>query len=228
MANRIRKYKDKYQVLITNPRSNMYDSTGEMIGNWTDDHLRNHKIEEYSNSEDAMICAYNFPDLNWESIVSYHKEIYKHLYTIIKSELEEHNFIVELEPKIMTAEELKNVMFDRIMQFGDRFTLSYNLNDVIGFHIVNPWGKNLREIFRVLKKNRRLKIIRYEHEHGVIRAIGETDIGSLYEINLWPTLVANWARWVNRHPELSKKAVDSALKDILRTQQQIEKSINIR
>jgi len=227
MSNRVRKYsKGIYQVLISG--KNMYDSAGEMMGNWTDDKLRNYRIEEFSNEEDALAEAYEHPDINWESIIMYHKEVYMHLYKLIKSELEENEFIVEFEPKMMTAEELKNKMFDRVMQFGDRFSLTYNLNDVIGFHIINPWGKNLREIYRVLKANRRLRIVRHEQKSGIIRMIGETDVGSAYEIVLWPTLIAQWARWVEKHPELPNKSKDAAFRDIVRAQQQIEKTVNIR
>ena len=226
MANRVRKYKDHYQVLICG--TNMYDTVGELMGNWTDDKLRNYHIEEFSNEEDALAEAYNYPDIAWDSIVAYHKEVFMHLYKIIKSELDDNDFIVDFEPKMMNADQLKNTMFERILQFGERFSLTYNLNYVIGFHIVNPWGKNLREIYRTLKANKRLRITRYEQKSGIIRMIGETDAGGMYEIVLWPTLIANWARWVERHPEIPSKTKDAAFRDIVRAQQQIEKTVNIR
>ena len=97
MANRIRKYKDHYQVLISG--TDMYDTVGQMMGSWTDDKLRNYSIEDFHAEDDALAEAYNYPDLNWESIVSYHKEVFKHLYKLIKSELDDGNFIVEFEPE---------------------------------------------------------------------------------------------------------------------------------
>ena len=128
----------------------------------------------------------------------------------------------------MTADQVKETMFDRVMKLGKRFKLNYNLNDIIGYHIINPWGKNLREIYKILKSNKNLRIVRHEYDNGVIRAIGETDIGTNYEIILWPTLIAHWARWSLKHPEISAESKELALKDILSTQNQIEKIVNIR
>jgi len=225
--NRIRKYKNKYQVLIT-PHHNFDPSFELMLGSWTDDQLRNYSVREFSCMEDAMAESFNHPDISWERLVIFHKDIYSNLYRMIKSELEEHDFIVEFEPKIMTPEQVKNIMFDRVIKLGKRFKLNYNLNDVIGFHIINPWGKNLRDIYGVLKRNTNLRIVRHEYEFGIIRLIGETDIGTNYEIVLWPTLVAQWARWSIKHPELTDQTKEASLKDILVAQQSIEKCINIR
>lgn len=225
--NRIRKYKNKYQVLITPYHS--FDPGFElMLGSWSDDQLRNYSIKEFSSMEDAMAESFDHPDINWEKMVIFHKDIYANLYKIIKSELEEHAFIVEFEPKIMTPHQVKNIMFDRVMKMGKRFRLDYNLNDVIGFHIINPWGKNLRDIYGILKNNSNLRIARHEYEFGIIRMIGVTSIGSNYEIVLWPTLVSQWAKWSAKHPELSEQAKDQSLKDILVAQQNVEKCVNIR
>lgn len=224
---RIRKYKNRYQVLIT--PYNKFDSGFElMLGNWKDGNLRSYNIREYTNMEDAMAEAYNHPELSWYKLIEFHKDIYAKLYKIIKSELYHHDFIVELEPKISTPEELKEIMFDRVMSFGKRFRLSYNLNDIIGYHIINPWSINLKEIYNILRNNALLRIVRYENESGIIRMIGETDIGTNYEIVLWPTLVAHWARWINKNNNISQLAITESLKDILKTQEKIDESINIR
>lgn len=225
--NRIRKYKNKYQVLIT-PHHRFDPGFELMLGSWTDDQLRNYSIREFPCMEEAMAESFDHPDINWERIVDFHRDIYAKLYKIIKSELEEHEFIVEFEPKIMSPDQVKNIMFDRVMKLGKRFKLNYNLNDVIGFHIINPWGKNLRDIYGILKHNNNLRISRHEYEFGVIRMIGETDIGTNYEIVLWPTLVAQWARWSIKHPEISEQSKEQSIKDILVAQQSIEKCVNIR
>lgn len=225
--NRIRKHKNKIQVLIT-PHHRFDPGFELMLGAWTDDHLRNYSIKEFVDMDDALEEAFNYPDIDWEKMVIFHKDIFVKLHKIIKSELQYNDFIVELEPQIMSAEQVKHAMFDRVMKFGKRFKLNYNLNDIIGYHIINPWGKNLREIFKVLRDNKNLRIVRYETDNGVIRAIGETDIGTNYEIILWPTLVAHWARWVVKHPDLPLETKEASLKDVLNTQNQIEKTINIR
>ncbi len=225
--NRIRKYKNKFQVLTT-PHHRFDPGFELMLGGWTDDNLRNYNVKEFMDMDDALEEAFNYPDIDWEKMVLFHKDVYVKLYKIIKSELEENDFIVEFEPQIMTASQIKDAMFDRVMKFGKRFKLNYNLNDIIGYHIINPWGKNLREMYRIFKNNRNLRIVRHEFDHGVIRAIGETDIGTNYEIILWPTLVAHWARWALKHPDLSEETKEASLKDILATQTQIEKTISIR
>jgi hypothetical protein len=225
--NRIRKYKNKIQVLIT-PHHRFDPGFELMLGAWTDDHLRNYHIMEFIDMDDALGEAFNYPDIDWEKMVLFHKDIYVKLYKIIKSELQDNDFITEFEPQIMTANQIKETMFDRVMKLGKRFKLNYNLNDIIGYHIINPWGKNLREIYKILKNNRNLRIVRHEFDHGVIRAIGETDIGTNYEIVLWPTLIAHWAKWSLKHPELSMETKESSLKDVSTTQTQIEKIVSIR
>lgn len=225
--NRIRKYKNKYQVLIT-PHDNYNYDLEKMFGHWTDDHLKCYHIKEFETMEDAMNEAFKYPELDWYKLIEFHKDIYIKLKNIIKNELIKHNFIVEFESKIMIDEQLKHTMFERVSKFGKRFQLNYNLNDIIGYHIINPWGKNLREIYNVLKNNSNLRIIRKECTNGVIRMIGETDIGTNYEIVLWTTLIAQWARWVIKHPDISEQSKEQSLKDILVTQEQIEKRINIR
>lgn len=225
--NRIRKYKHKLQVLIT-PHHRFDPGFELMLGAWTDDHLRNYHIMEFIDMDDALEEAFNYPDIDWEKMVLFHKDIYVKLYKIIKSELQDNDFITEFEPQIMTANQIKETMFNRVMKLGKRFKLNYNLNDIIGYHIINPWGKNLREIYKILKNNRNLRIVRHEFDNGVIRAIGETDIGTNYEIVLWPTLIAHWARWSLKHPELPIETIESSLKDVLSTQTQIEKTISIR
>lgn len=225
--NRIRKYKNKYQVLIT-PHDNYNFGLEKMFGHWTDDHLKCYHIKEFSSMEDAMEEAFKYPELNWYKLVEFHKDIFVKLRNIIRSELVEHDFIVEFEAKIMEEDQLKHTMFERVARFGKRFQLNYNLNDIIGYHVVNPWGKNLKEICNILKNNADLRIVRKEYSNGVIRMVGETDIGTNYEIVLWPTLVAQWARWVIKHPEVPEQSKEQSLKDILTTQEQIEKTINIR
>lgn len=225
--NRIRKYNDKFQVLIT--PHHRFDSGFElMLGAWNDDHLRNYQVKTYNTMGEAVNEATNYPDINWDKLVEFHKDIYVKLNKIIKDEIENKQFIVNYEPRIMKPNDVKNIMFDRVSLFGERFKLNYNMNDIIGYHIINPWSKNLREIMSALKNVDSLKIKRFEHDHGVIRLIGETDIGTTYEIVLWTSLLFNWSKWCTLHSSISDKHKKLAFNDVLKAQTKIDEIINIR
>ena len=227
MMNRIRKYNNKYQVLIT-PHHKFDIGFELMLGNWTDDNLRNYHIKEFTDMDDAMEEAFNHPDVDWEKMVIFHKDIYAKLYKLIKAELDFGEFIVELEPRIMQGNEIKEIMFNRVMTLGKRFKLNYNLNDIIGYHIVNPWSRNLKEIFNLLKSKKELRIVRYETDHGVVRMIGETDIGTNYEIVLWPTMISQWSKWVTKHPEIPNETKETSLEQLVKLQKDIDKQISLR
>lgn len=228
--NRIRKIEnDKYQVLIT--PTHRFDSGFElMIGNWTDEHLRNYGIKQFDTLEDAMELAYLYADISWEKLVLFHKDVYQQLNKIIKQHLDKHSFIVEYEPTILTPDQLKNIMFDRVLNHGNRFRLKYNLNDVIGFHIINPWSNNLAEIANILKLDFNLRITKISDNYGVIKLIGQTTIGTTYEIVLWPTLIAQWAKWVYLHPQhqSDEDTTKKSLKNILSTQKIVDAKYVIR
>lgn len=226
--NRVRNYNDKFQVLIT--PCNKFDTGFElMLGNWTDEHLKNYHIMEFPTFEQALEESNKYPNIDWMKLVNFHKDIYVKLYKIIKSELETYSFIVEFEPKLADPFELKHAMFNRVLKFGNRFRLCYDLNDIIGYHIINPWISNLKEISKILESNDNLRISKIVNDKtGIIRLIGTTDIGTTYEIVLWTTLVANWARWVNKHEKLDEKIINDTLNNILQTQDIINKSNIIR
>lgn len=144
--NRIRKYKNGYQVLIT--PHNINDPTGLelMIGGWTDSSLRNYEIKEFKTYDDALCETYKYGDIPWEKIVMMHKDSYEKLYKLVRHTVHEIDTIMDFEPLLMTPEMLKNVMFDRVMINGNRFTLNYNMNDIISFNISNPWSRHLTDI----------------------------------------------------------------------------------
>lgn len=224
--NRIRKVNNGYQVLIT--PSHRFDSSFElMIGNWNDEHLRTYSVLSCKTYEEAFEIAYNYPDISWDKLVLFHKDIYQKLHKIIKKHLDDQHFFCQFEPHISSPDELKNNMFDRISNMGNRFRLKYNLNDIIGFNIINPWSDNLNEIYTLLKGDSQLRIHSTISDKGVLRMIGKTDIGTSYEIILWPTLVAQWAKWANVHI-VDDKMLQETLHDILRTQKVIDNSIVIR
>ena len=226
--NRLRQHNNIYQVLVTPYKTSLNDGLVDMLGNWTDDHLRGYCIKEYDNMEDALEEAFNYPDLDWDRLSTYHKDAYGDLYRRIKTNLNNESFIYDIEPVMMSGEQIKNVMFDRVDNMGSRFSLTYNLNDVIGYHIVNPWTKNLKEMIKVFKNDKKLRITRMEETNGIIRLIGLTDLSTNYEIVLWPTIIFHWAKWMAKHDCVPDKSKANALKDALKTQEMLDKTLNIR
>ncbi len=225
--NRIREYNFRYQVLIT-PTMPYHTSFELMLGNWTDEHLRNYYILEFDNLGDAQCEAFKHPDLDWEKLVLLHQHAFYDLKKLIKEILNSHNFIGEIQPRIFSPEELKQTMFDRVMYYGKRFTLKYKMNDVIAFHIVNPFTKNLNEVSEYLENDSRLRIIRKFVNNGVIHLIGKTDVGTTYEIGLWPTMIAQWARWAEENPQISNENKKYTFMESIKKQEQLDSGFEIR
>lgn len=225
--NRIRNIDNKYQVLIT-PTHRFDTSVELLLGNWTDEHLRGYKVIETASREDALDMALTYPDIGWDKLIIYHKDIYQKLHSIIKEHLVSNKFIIEYEPHLMTPKELKNVMFDRVNNGGNRFSLKYQLNDIIGFHIINPWSVNLKEIANILKRDQRLQIIRINDNNKIQTLIGKTDVGTTYEIVLWPTIINHWAKWHAKTGNISPVASQESLENIINTQKILDNGYIVR
>jgi hypothetical protein len=201
--NRIRKYGNKYQVLVT-PHHRFHSGFELMLGNWTDEHLKTYQVITFPTEEEAMKKAFQYPEINWDQMVLWHKHIFDKLNNVIKYEINVNNFDdVSLLPIILYPEHLKNMMFDRVMAHGNRFRLGYHMNDVISFHITHPYTSNIQELSAILSENQALRIIYKTNDKGIIRLVGRTDLGTTYEIVLWTTLTANWARWAQKNPQIS-------------------------
>jgi hypothetical protein len=225
--NRIREYNYRYQVLIT-PTMPTNSSFELMLGNWTDEHLRNYYILEFDNLGDAQCEAFKYPDLDWEKLVLLHQHAFYDIKIIIKEILKSYNFIGEIQPRILSPEELKQNMFDRVMYYGKRFTLKYKMNDIIAFHIINPFTKNLNKVSEYLENDARLKIIRKFVNNGVIHLIGKTAVGTTYEIGLWPTMIAQWARWAEENPQISNENKKYTFMESIKKQEQLDSGFEIR
>lgn len=225
--NRIREYNYRYQVLIT-PTMPTNSSFELMLGNWTDEHLRNYYILEFDNLGDAQCEAFKHPDLDWDKLVLIHQHAFYDIQKIIKEILKSYNFIGEIQPRILSPLELKQNMFDRIMYYGKRFTLKYKMNDIIAFHIINPFTKNLNKVSEYLENDTRLKIIRKFVNNGVIHLIGKTDVGTTYEIGLWPTMIAQWARWAEENPQISNENKKYTFMESIKKQEQLDSGFEIR
>lgn len=177
---------------------------------------------------DAQCEAFKHPDIDWQKLVLLHQNSYRDLKTIVRDILNNHHFIGEYQPRIFTAEELKDTMFNRVMYFGKRFTLKYKMNDIIAFHIINPFTKNLEEFSKYLEADERLRIKRKFVNNGVIHLIGLTDVGTTFEIGLWPTMISQWARWVEENPQISNENRKYTFTEALKNQEKLDNSFEIR
>ena len=73
--NRIRKYNNNYQVLLT-PHQRYNVSFEFLLGSWTDSGLMGFEVKTVNTYREAEDIASNYPDLNWEQLVLYHKDFY--------------------------------------------------------------------------------------------------------------------------------------------------------
>jgi hypothetical protein len=228
--NRVRQYGDKFQVLIT-PHHRFHVGLELMLGNWTDPHFSNFRVETYNSWEDAMDRAYQFPDINWDQLILYHKDIFAKIYDVIKYEISVNNFDISnctIEPRLLNPYQAKNIMFDRVLNLGDRFRLAYNMNDIISFHITNIYTANLEELAEIFSVNQALRIIYKTQENGIIKLVGKTDLGTSYEIILSTTLVAEWRKWAEKNYDLPDKQKIKKLKETLEQQKLLDKKQNFR
>lgn len=192
--NRIREYKGVYQVLIT-PLIKMSPDSSLMMGNWDDEYLRNYYILEFNSLNDAQTEAFKHPDLDWYRIVMNHEHIFYRLRNTINNILDEYSFDVELKSQLMTGDMLKDVMFNRVMFNTDRFSMKSFMTDVISFTITNPWTKNVHKVAQLLEArsasdNLRIKTKRV-FDGKIVCLYGLTELGSIYQIRVAPTLLKN-------------------------------------
>lgn len=225
--NRIRKYNDVYQVLIT-PTQPFNPSFEIMMGGWTDEHLRNYSILEFTTMADAHCKAMDYPDINWTEMVLNYKNSYHDLKDVIKNVLEQEHFIADLDSNFMTQQEAKEAMFNRVMNEGKRFTLVYHMNDIIQYHISNPWTKNCLEIAAKLIKNEKLRLFRKITSNGAITLVGKTDLGLTYEITVWPTIILNWAKWCYLNKNVDSSVKKSTFIKATKLQNEIDNTMVIR
>lgn len=208
--NRIRKFGDTYQVLMT-PNIKISPDNAIMVGNWDDAELRNYFVLNFETLNDAQCEAYNHPDIDWYRLVINHKHIYKRLETTLKMILDNNGFTVEFHGNLMSPEVLKNTMFDRVMAGGERFNMRYGMSDIISFTIVNPWTDNLHKIAKAIESYREHLSrddmrIRSKNivDNKIIILNGSTEFGTVYEIKLMPTLLHQWGEWYKKFGYLKK------------------------
>jgi hypothetical protein len=231
--NRIRKVGNLYQVLIT-PYIKESPDSSLMIGNWTDDKLRNYNVLTFETLNEAQCEAFQHPDIDWHKIIINHEHIFYRLRNTIKAVLDESLFNVEFKSYLMSSDKLKNAMFDRVLNGGTRFNLRYNVSDIISFTITNPWSSVLSEVSLLLEKYKghlyldELRIREKKVVDGkIIILYGYTEYGTVYQIKLIPNLMDQWASWVNTYKPTTENA-EKNYKQLLNTQNIIDNSTILR
>jgi hypothetical protein len=224
--NRIRQKNNKYQVLLT-PHHKFDYNIEFLLGNWSDPYLASYKVIEYNTMEEAMNTSYQYPNLDWELIVLHHKDIFIQLKKIIRDTLTLTKMSIHFKSTLTDPLILKNVMFDRVLNYGNRFNLNEKMNDIINFTIINPWTQNLVELQHILQSIPRLRIQSVLNTNGIITMIGKTDIGTSYSITLIPSLLEQWIN-MSSSKNIPQDIKNAKLIELLRQQQQIDKSGAIR
>jgi hypothetical protein len=226
--NRIREYNGKYEVLIT--PTQLYDTGFELLmGNWPDSNLVGFSVKQFNTLNDAMCEAYMHPDINWDKLVLFQKDNFHNLKKKIIEIIKRHQLVVDFEAKIMTPIELKDVMFDRVKNMGNKFSLPYYMNDIISFKLINTYSANLQTIYRILSEYVELRIIKkitpvFNGQKAIplIQVIGKTDNSVTYEITLMTNVVANWMKWISQNPQLDNITKRNTFDEAIEIQSKID------
>jgi hypothetical protein len=226
--NRIRNHNGLYQVLIT-PSIKISPDSSLMVGNWEDEELRNFHVLEFDTLRDAQCEAFEHPDIDWYRLVLNHKHIYIRLKGDLQKIIRESGINVEFLSNLMEADTFKNIIFNRVINNGERFNLKHDANDIISFTIVNPWTSNL---------NKLSKLIEFHREHlyrndlriksktivdkKIIYLYGYTEFGTIYEIKLLPTLIYQWSVWYLKHGYRNEQYADKLYKKYVKMQSDLD------
>lgn len=178
--NRIRKKNNKYEVLITPHK--LYSASFELMqGNWSDDNLSGYHIKKFDNLFDAKKLAIKYPNLDWYNMVLMYKYEFYQKKRILEDYIDQNTI---LKSKLLTPDEAKEAMFDRVEKLRNDFRLSKNFNDILSFKIINKNPNILLKLKKVLQLDIRLKIIKVLSNSYNAILVGKTDLGTTYQIML--------------------------------------------
>jgi len=227
--NRIRKYKNRYQVLIT-PDLKIAPDTPILLGNWEDPDLRNYHVLEFDTLRDAQAEAFNHPDIDWYRLTLNHQHIFKRLEATVQTIIDDSGITVEFKSFLMDPLTMKNIMMDRVMNGGNKFNLRHAFNDIISLVIINPWTRNLERLSKLIEGYRGhllrddLRIISKQVIDGKIICLnGTTEQGTTYEIKLIPTALHHWANWFNKAGYLNEPHALTFYNQVIQSQDQLDK-----
>lgn len=225
--DRIRRLNNKFQVLIT--PHHIYHASFELLrGGWTDGSLAGYQVLEFDNLNDAQTEALRHPSIEWDKLILAHQYAFHNIGNLIQSTLEPYKYNITFEKHIMDRDTLKNTMFNRVINNGNRFTLLNGFNDIISYTIVNPYSENINNISNILSSNSRLRIIKKSVENGVIHIIGANDIGTTYEIGLYPTFLYEYYKWTKTHPNATNNVKSDVLIKAIQSQKMVDAGHTIR
>ena len=151
-----------------------------------------------------------------------HQENFIKLNQDIKNILAKNKLIIEFHAHLQTPDGLKDAMFNRIMMNGERFRLIHDFNDIICFDIINPWSDNVMAISKLLQRESCLKILYERNVDGIVYLVAATDLGTSFEIRIWPTMVYNWVRWAAKNKQISGKALMDSYRRVQHAQAQVD------
>lgn len=222
--NRIRKVGDKYQVLVT-PYNPIDPDMELLIGNWDDAAFRGFHVDEYDNMSEALYHALAMSDIDWFQLVEMHKDFYQLIGKKVKAILDSYKYTFNIETNLSNPKTLKNIMFERVLKYGERFNLTDNMNDIIRIKITNPWYNNLVHMKNNLIHIKDLRIRKVIQKNNVISLIGLTPIGTCYEIKLIPTMMDYLFQWQS---ENHSNDFSHLYNDFLQLQNKIDNSKRFR
>ena len=183
---------------VSNPNLNPdYTSNPSMellLGNFTDENIRNFSVLPFNTLNDAMTLAFRYSPIDWNKLVSIHEDSFHFISNHIKNIIDHGNHIVYFEPHFMSPLEIKETMFNRVLNMGKRYSLYYNMSDIICFNIVSPTTGNLANLVNVLKNSPKLNIKKIVETPTHLKLIGYTPVGTVYEIRIWADLLYQWAK----------------------------------
>lgn len=227
--NRIRVIDSNNIQVLTTPLNRRFDAGFEyLLNSWSEAHLKTYIVKTYDNMDSALEEAFKYPNISWDTLVLMHKDQFIELKNLVETVIEENKMICDITPMLMTPKQVKYMMFDRILRGGIVFKLSWLMNNVFGYHIINPYYENLKELASKLKNIPELRIKKIYESNKVIRLVGRTNLETDYEIVLWTTTMAQFARWLILHPDVETTTMDSMLNEAIEQQNQIDEKYLIR
>lgn len=227
--NRIRRVGNVYQCLLS-PHHKYNTGMEHLLGFWNDESMIGFDVKTFLTYNEAECEAYELPDINWDRLVTFHKEPYIFLRDKISKAIDDSGLALDFKHYLASPIQTKNRMFDRIIKgkkgiidknITSKFRTSYNMNDIISFVIINPWYHNLKAMADNLIRTDELQIFKKIDKNGTIHLIGRTCVGTSYEILLVTSVIHNWMMW-KENSDLSPEYIKSALKNCLKTQQMID------
>lgn len=193
--NRIRQIGNIYQVLIT-PGNGLSSDNALLMGNWEDSEFTGFDIIEFDDKQEAQCEAFKYPDINWNRLIINHGEIFLRLRKELTEITKNIGRNISIKSKIMTSSELKNNVFDRVLKNPRNFTFRDGLSDIISFTISALKTSDVHDIANMITNYRNhlhrddLRIMEKKvHDNIVIYLYGTTEIGTIYQIRILPTLI---------------------------------------